>query len=218
MENALDAMRSILDQIDVLCVPSIEKSKELHQNLKELFDISIQSCPEVELGPLMELYVTNMDSESIWEQVQSRNRPLNRYIELHAKKMYQSVPPVASNKSSGNKKTPKTKDIIDVQDEDIYSDDSSDGSEEDMEEDQSDESGEDEEEEEGEASHSEGEDMDNWLDVMDEAESARLEVGLGEGRGLCAYVCICITYLCVSVFFCVLFLHCIPFIETAFEI
>ena len=200
MEHALDAMLKILDQIDVLCVPSVEKSKEFHQNLKDLFDLSIQASPQVELGPLMELYIKNMDSESIWEQVQSRNRPLNRYMEQNAKKLYQSVPSADTRSNPIEKKNNSSiKKHIPVEDSALYSDDS-DGTMHDSEEEEHsdhDDDSDDSEDSDDSAAHddgendgtndeliSEGEEMESWLDDMDEAEAVRLEVSIFH------YVCV----------------------------
>lgn len=184
MEIALDSVRDLLDQVDVLCVPSVQKSKEFHQNLKCLFDLSIHCQPEVELGPLKELYVTNMDSESIWEQVQSRNRPLNRYIELHTKQMHQTPPPTSSKKQTTTKKTAVDEDGLNCEDSDEsigdieegqegnsdYSSDNDSDQDELQDVDHSDDDGDDAD------SQSEGEEMEDCLDEMDEAEAVRLQV------------------------------------------
>jgi hypothetical protein len=191
MENALDAMHDVLAQIDVLCVPSIEKSKEFHQNLKCLFDLSIKSSPDVELGPLMELYVTNMDSESIWEQVQSRNRPLNRYIERNAKKLFQSTTNLdVGSKSSARNQVSKNKKVVAIKEVELSIDDSDesvDGAEEVQSDDDSDDddddnsdyddNDDDNDDDDDDDACSEGEDMDNWLDTLDDEEMIRAEVG-----------------------------------------
>lgn len=190
METALDAVHDILTHIDALCVPSGEKSKEFHGNLKDLFDLSVQSFPGVELGPLDELYVTNMDSESIWEQVQSRNRPLNRYIELHVKKLHQAA--LGRDEGQGKEHKKATKSRVDMKsddedscdDTDEDSDENSDVSDEDSgselvcNSDDNDSVGSDNESDNDNAiSGDDGDDMDDWLDEMDEAEAGRLEVG-----------------------------------------
>ena len=64
-------------EVDDLCVPSKEKALELKGLLKEVFD-SLKSSKRY--GPFSELVINGMDADSIWEELQTRNRPLLRSV------------------------------------------------------------------------------------------------------------------------------------------
>mmetsp|Transcript_298 Transcript_298/g.671 ORF Transcript_298/g.671 Transcript_298/m.671 type:complete len:356 (+) Transcript_298:344-1411(+) len=180
MEETLADLQNILNDIDALCVPALEKGVEFHQNLKALFDLSIQRCPTLDLGNLMELYVTNLDSESIWEQVQSRNRPLNRYVEQSTKQLHNTVQISLSSHKTMSKGGPYNAAgrgvAIDrgelsgsgTEDSEHEHDDDSEGCEDD-------DMYSEEEEHEDQSDCSSGEEMESWLDLMDEAQASRLQ-------------------------------------------
>jgi hypothetical protein len=188
---ALDSVHDVSAHVDALCAPAPEQAARLQQSLKLLFDLSVQCCPQLQLGPLAELYVANMDSESVWEQMQSRHRPLNRFIEQSTKQLHSTVPPPKKGRDQSqhrekennkNSQPARSADVdMDVADDDDYSQvDSEDGTD-DSDDIEALNSEEEEEEEEGESEdddvdgESEEGNMENWLDLMDEAESARLD-------------------------------------------
>ena len=47
--------------------------------MKDLFDVASSSSSKT-FGPFQELLVENQDLETIWEELQTRNRPLMRYL------------------------------------------------------------------------------------------------------------------------------------------
>ena len=82
-------------QLDVnvaaeLCVPSQEKYKTLLNILKGVFDVSVESSTK-RFGPLQRLHINGVDSESIWEEIQTRNRPLLRYVNNALDRIGQSL-------------------------------------------------------------------------------------------------------------------------------
>lgn len=110
--------------------------------------------------------MANIDSESIWEQVQTRNRPLLRYLESELSDLSKKLkerkiidPPHQSNKST----------LFPVPEGSF----SSESEEEDIEVASSNSEGE-EEDSEDEESANEEDDMENFLDEIDLAEERRL--------------------------------------------
>lgn len=195
MESICQEVRGQLSHIDVFCAPTKEKALELQRLLKKLFELSVALKPKKDLGSLEELYVTNLDVESIWEQVQSRNRPMKRYIEQSIKQLIQTT-----------KENDKNNDVVDNNSDDDDNDDESESDAEpsvlsqddesyDLNVEESDvqsvESSGDEDtdskmkknEDNVSDSDSDSGDMENWLDAMDEAESRRLE-SLNKKEGL----------------------------------
>ena len=73
------AVNDQLNRIDELCVPSIAKANELRTVLKQVYD-SFTGASSKSYGPINELVVDNLDGESIWEEIQTRNRPLLRHV------------------------------------------------------------------------------------------------------------------------------------------
>lgn len=54
--------------------------------LKSLYDHS-STCSSRRIGPLATLHVDQLDLESIWEEIQTRNRPMRRFLEHKIKKL-----------------------------------------------------------------------------------------------------------------------------------
>jgi hypothetical protein len=73
-------------KVDELCAPSKDASDRYRQILKELYDGASASSAK-QLGPLLQLTVSALDDESIWEQLQTRNNPLLRFVEKTLKRL-----------------------------------------------------------------------------------------------------------------------------------
>lgn len=65
--------------VDALFLDPTGYQKTLCQCLKSVFDVAVKESVRP-FGPLDELITENLDSESIWEEIQTRNRPVIRYI------------------------------------------------------------------------------------------------------------------------------------------
>lgn len=70
---------------------------------KELYDLSVSSFDH-SIGPLNELYVNGLDSESIWEELQTRNRPLVKYLRKRTGELSQALKKLSENTSNNNEK------------------------------------------------------------------------------------------------------------------
>ena len=75
IEKVLQEVKSI----DKICAPSKEVADDLSLILKNLYDSSVQISRK-KIGPLDKLAVTGLDDETIWEEIQTRNKPLLRYL------------------------------------------------------------------------------------------------------------------------------------------
>lgn len=58
--------------------------------LKDLYNESSRASSRP-LGPLPELHVESVDAETIWEELQSKNRPLKRLIKTKTKRLLKSL-------------------------------------------------------------------------------------------------------------------------------
>ena len=102
----VDVLRDLDGQLEKsvaseLCVPSQVKYDLLKGLLKRLFEVTVKAS-EKRIGPLSELAVDSLDSETIWEQVQTRNRPLLRYFRNSLNKLdegLQSLPSEENDES-----------------------------------------------------------------------------------------------------------------------
>jgi U3 small nucleolar RNA-associated protein MPP10 len=91
IENTLlERVQGELKHIDELCVPSAVKCKELNNILKSLFDYSTAAA-ERSFGPFDQLLVEGMDTESIWEQLRSRNGPLTKFIKRKTTSLIKTI-------------------------------------------------------------------------------------------------------------------------------
>lgn len=68
-----------LQDIDRLCSHCNKDALIYKDMLKDLFDIS-STLTERSFGPFKELITEGMDDESLWEELQTRNKPAIRYI------------------------------------------------------------------------------------------------------------------------------------------
>ena len=112
--------------------------------LKSLYDHT-STCSSRRIGPLASLHVDQLDLESIWEEIQTRNRPMRRYLEHRIKKLNRELsrkPVVQPGDDEGTSEESEEA-------EDVESEEAEDTSDVEMEEE---EDGEDEDEEESERS------------------------------------------------------------------
>jgi hypothetical protein len=65
--------------IDKLAAPSKDASNDFSILLKSLYDSSVQISRK-KVGPLDQLAVVGLDDDTIWEEIQTRNKPLLRYL------------------------------------------------------------------------------------------------------------------------------------------
>jgi hypothetical protein len=68
-----------LEDIDRLCSHSKKDAIIYKDMLKDTFDTS-SLLTERSFGPFKELVTEGMDDESLWEEIQTKNRPAIRYI------------------------------------------------------------------------------------------------------------------------------------------
>ena len=85
--NKYDSILSVLDDVDQLVVPSTDTTTIYKNTITNIFDIAIQNSTK-QYGPLKTLVdvsssspsSSSLDIESIWEQLQLRNKPVLRNI------------------------------------------------------------------------------------------------------------------------------------------
>jgi len=68
-----------LGLVDELVVPSLDKANHLRDLLKEVFEVSVSASAKT-FGDLSLFHVDGLDSETIWQQLQMRNRPVLRFV------------------------------------------------------------------------------------------------------------------------------------------
>jgi U3 small nucleolar RNA-associated protein MPP10 len=85
-EAISNELLNVLESVDVLtsnpglfCSASTENTTSLSLLMKSLFKVSADSTKKT-FGPFQELLVEGFDSETIWEELQTRNRPLTRFV------------------------------------------------------------------------------------------------------------------------------------------
>lgn len=79
ISEVIDKVLQEVKSIDKLCAPSQEAADDLSLILKNLYDSSVQISRK-KVGPLDKLAVAGLDDETIWEEIQTRNKPLLRYL------------------------------------------------------------------------------------------------------------------------------------------
>ncbi len=84
MESLLILLKSELSKEEDFCIPSQKKVDCLRSLLKTIYDISSSSTNR-KFGPLSTLLVEGLDEESIWEELQTRTKPLARFVEKRTK-------------------------------------------------------------------------------------------------------------------------------------
>lgn len=87
--NPLISVLNELSSIEQLCLASKKKADDLSGLLKKIYDFaSTQGCNS---GSIDELIVENVDAETIWEELNSRNLPLVRQLTSRIAKLIKSV-------------------------------------------------------------------------------------------------------------------------------
>ena len=95
--------------------------------LKDIFGYSANEC-HCRIGPLSSLDVSGLDTESIWEVLQTRNRPLSRYVKKQLRSLtITALNPsrkkkVLSDQSRENLSSKKNRNVMDDTDEDMTND------------------------------------------------------------------------------------------------
>jgi len=88
--SLLLSVLSVLDRPEEFCVSSHERACILLERLRDLYN-EFQSKAEKPFGPLEELLVDGMDLESIWEELQTWNRPLIRSLKKRTTRLRKEV-------------------------------------------------------------------------------------------------------------------------------
>lgn len=86
MNDTLSRLHEELGRVDQLCVPSDDKAKNLTLLLKQLYDASSNVSAKSH-GPLKQLHVAGVDVDTIWEELQTKNKPLKRAIKAKSKQL-----------------------------------------------------------------------------------------------------------------------------------
>ncbi len=178
--------------------------------MKKIFDLSVEVAPKA-FGPFKELLVADLDPETIWEEIQSKNRPLKRYFKAETNKLLQSVAFHSSSQEEEDDKstdgTDPAEDGLDSEegdaslgdgmdlDHDVNSSESEDAREEDNDEDSGSAVDAAQDNSDG---VSDGEEMEAWLDEMEDLEDKhrrrieRLEQSGGRGHKGAVEVRVCV--------------------------
>lgn len=82
-----------INNINRFCIASDSNAKEQLDLLKKIYDVSsnLPMKNERSFGPFKHLLVDNIPDDSIWEQIQTRNKPIIRYIKKSSSKLYHKV-------------------------------------------------------------------------------------------------------------------------------
>jgi U3 small nucleolar RNA-associated protein MPP10 len=110
--EALAKLEKHLEDVSQYCNPSNDTKDSLASVMKLLFDSSVV-LSRAQFGPFTELIVDGFDSESIWEEVQTRNRPLIRFIKKKITKILKSVKAKYVDPSKANAKLHPVNQVID---------------------------------------------------------------------------------------------------------
>lgn len=188
MKSVLDAVEVQIANPSIFCTASAEQTQALSRLMKDLFDVASSSSSKT-FGPFQELLVENHDGETIWEELQTRNRPLTRYVKKKISSILKSVNDRQRIAAKPRKTRERKYEVEDQEDDDNddahhdnENDDDDDNTDEDNEygEDDEDEKEEDIElvgdDEQGEAGGTssgvddELDDMERWLDEQEELD------------------------------------------------
>ena len=92
LKEHLERVLELIKAIDELCIPSQQLADRYSQLLKEVYDASVELLPKNrQLGPVAELILAGMDDGSIWEELQTKNRPLLRYVNKVSTRLLRSA-------------------------------------------------------------------------------------------------------------------------------
>lgn len=198
ISEIIDKVLQEVKSVDKLCAPSREAADDLSLILKNLYDSSVQISRK-KVGPLDKLAVAGLDDETIWEEIQTRNKPLLRYLTKLVTRLKKKVQAAEILEASDDDDEEMDVDVEDlVETEDVEGDEEEDESMDEGEEDENESAGAiDSDDDEGdfdesrddfvgsgseqEDDHNEGDelvgdsedDMEAWLDREDELEMNR---------------------------------------------
>lgn len=169
-EDLFDVLKSVdlqLSNPGLYCSASSEHASTLTELMRKLFKTST-SMTKKTFGPFQELLIDGFDRETIWEELQTRNRPLTKFLN---KKIFSIVQNLRENDKISNrenqaiknaaKKLKKLEEMI-----------KEDGETEDDDDDD------DEEEEEGEVGGSDDENSDEEVDLDENDDEDEEEEGI----------------------------------------
>jgi hypothetical protein len=92
LKEHLERVLELIKAIDELCIPSQHLADRYSQILKDVYDASVEILPKnKQLGPVAELILAGMDDGSIWEELQTKNRPLLRYVNKVSTRLLRSA-------------------------------------------------------------------------------------------------------------------------------
>lgn len=92
LKEHLERVLELIKVIDELCIPSQQLADRYSQLLKDVYDASVELLPKNrQLGPVTELILAGMDDGSIWEELQTKNRPLLRYVNKVSTRLLRSA-------------------------------------------------------------------------------------------------------------------------------
>ena len=178
-----DVLKNVDVQISnpgAFCSASTENALGLSQLMRSLFKSSTELSTKT-FGPFQELLVEGFDGETIWEELQTRNRPLTRFVKSKIAGISESV--TRTNKAKGNaiKQSRKAMEKAMVKEEDTEDEEDLESEQEGEEDEEKDEDDDDDEEEEEE----DDDDMDDNegidLDIDDDDEEGDDEEYEGGG-------------------------------------
>ena len=139
--DLLDVLKSVDLQISnpgSFCSASTENAATLSELMRSLFKTSADSST-ITFGPFQELLVDGFDGETIWEELQTRNRPLTRFVKKKIVAISKNIS--ISKKSKAKAMTAATRELdeLAMEKDEIVTDDeedldSDDANEEDNEE------------------------------------------------------------------------------------
>ena len=88
--KSLQQLKAEIAKEEDFCIPDVKKSEKLKPLLKSLYDEST-AATEKTFGPLATLIVAGIDEESIWEELQTRSKPLAKFIERKTRVLNQRI-------------------------------------------------------------------------------------------------------------------------------
>ncbi len=143
-------------------------SQELAQITKSFFDFAVENGKE--FGDISELTVQDIDSDSIWEQIQTRDRPLIRYIQFNTRGLRKRLLDHPKIETLGD----IDEDSQEQDTEELVTQESEEDSQGSSEELSISAQSEDGEQDQGEEDQNEEDEMEQFLDEIDLAEEKRL--------------------------------------------
>ena len=90
LPSALLKLIQEIKTIDQHCAPSQETATRLALLLKALYDSSVLTSKKT-IGPLAQLSIDGLDDETIWEELQTRNKPMLRHFRKVTEHLKKSI-------------------------------------------------------------------------------------------------------------------------------